>query len=66
MLGDGSTFGKVDENIKKGIPVDKAVTIIMKAMTLKRAETCIGGGFYVFGSYLAMFLPEWMYDKVID
>ena len=66
MLGDGSTFGKMDGNIKKGIPVDKAVTTILKAMTLKRAETCIGGGLYVFMNYLMMFLPEWMYDKVAD
>ena len=66
MLGDGSTFGKLDDNIKKGVPVDKAVTTILKAMTLKRAETCVGGGFYVFLYYLFMFLPEWMYDKVTD
>ena len=34
LTGDGSSFGKVDSNIKKGLTVEKAIDIITKAMTL--------------------------------
>lgn len=32
--GTGQVFGKVDENIKSGMPVEKAVDMILKAIYL--------------------------------
>lgn len=34
MTGSGEAFGKLDENIKKGMPVDKACEKIIKATYL--------------------------------
>mmetsp|Transcript_19791 Transcript_19791/g.14225 ORF Transcript_19791/g.14225 Transcript_19791/m.14225 type:complete len:81 (+) Transcript_19791:515-757(+) len=34
LLGSGESFGKLDNNIKKGIPCDDAANQILKAMTL--------------------------------
>jgi len=45
-LADGQAFGKVDPNNKKGMPIDKAVTNILKSITLGVAEQSIGSMFY--------------------
>ena len=34
--GSGESFGKVDDNISSGMPVEKAVDIILKAIAMKR------------------------------
>jgi len=39
-------FGKVDENIKGGLTVEKAAEIILKAIMLKRHEIIVGNLFY--------------------
>ena len=64
MVGDGSTFGKMDSNIKTGMPVDKAVKQIMVAATLKRTEFILGKLMYQFTPYLA--LNEWFINKYSD
>lgn len=44
--GSGKSFGKVDENIKGGMPVDKAAEMILKAIMLKRNEIVVANTFY--------------------
>lgn len=44
--GSGQAFGKLDENIGTGMPVDKAVDIMLKAIFLKRHEITVGKIFY--------------------
>lgn len=46
MLGNGEKLGKVDENIKKGIPVDEACKDILKAVYLKRYWVTLGSLYY--------------------
>lgn len=48
MTGDGKTFGKLDDNIKKGMPVEQAAIHIQKAMALNRTEFVVGKLFYHF------------------
>ena len=40
--GSGEAFGKVDSNINKGMPVDKAANMILKAIYLERDEIVVG------------------------
>lgn len=51
--GSGQTFGKLDDNIKKGMPVEKAVDMIIRATYLKRAEVYVCGWLYYFVPRLA-------------
>ena len=37
MVNDGVTYGKTDSNIENGMRVDDAVSILIKAMYLKRS-----------------------------
>jgi short-subunit dehydrogenase len=46
--GSGQSFGKVDDNIGSGMPVDKAAEIILKATYLKRHEVIVGSMGYWF------------------
>jgi dehydrogenase/reductase SDR family protein 7B len=46
MMGNGDKMGKVDENIKKGIPVEVACEDILKAVYLKRYWVTLGSLFY--------------------
>mmetsp|Transcript_27942 Transcript_27942/g.20927 ORF Transcript_27942/g.20927 Transcript_27942/m.20927 type:complete len:167 (-) Transcript_27942:33-533(-) len=63
--GSGEAFGKVDENIEKGMPVDKAVNIILKAVYMKRAEVTVGSLFYQIIPTL-MFASTWLRDFAND
>jgi len=44
--GSGEAFGKLDENIESGMPVEKAVDIILKGIYLKRHEVTVAKFFY--------------------
>jgi hypothetical protein len=44
--GSGEAFGKLDENIGTGLPVEKAVEILLKGIYLKRHEVTVGKFFY--------------------
>lgn len=46
MTGTGKKFSKLDGNIAKGIPVDKASSIILKAITQGTNELTIGSLYY--------------------
>lgn len=41
MVGDGSSFGKVDENILKGLKVDEATRIMLKGIYYKTNRVLI-------------------------
>jgi len=49
----GESFGKVDENIGSGMPVEKAVDIIAKAIYMRRHEVLVGKAFYWWITKLA-------------
>ena len=66
LTKDGSSFGKTDPNIGKGLTAEKAVDIITKAMTLKIAELTVGGTVYKIAYHLMIFLPQIVTDKVMD
>lgn len=51
--GSGESFGKVDENIGQGMPVEKAVDIILKAVYMRRHEIIVGKAFYWWITKLA-------------
>ena len=57
MVGDCQTYGKTDADIKKGIPVSKAVRQIIIAMHLKRHQIIIGNLFYQLAPKI-LFLSE--------
>ncbi len=44
--GSGQSFGKVDDNIQGGMPVDIAADMMLKAIMLKRDEIVVGNWFY--------------------
>lgn len=46
MVGDCKTFDQVDGNIKSGIPVDRAIRKLIKAMYLNRKQIVLGGLYY--------------------
>lgn len=46
ILGNGELLGKVDDNIKKGIPVEEACDDIMTAIYLKRYWVSLGSLYY--------------------
>lgn len=62
LTGDGQTFGKVDANIAKGMPVEKAISFILKGMELDIAELTIGGTYYKVLYHVAHLLPQSVYD----
>lgn len=45
-MGSGKTFGKTDTNIQKGIPVEKAVETMLKAVQLGERELIVGRALY--------------------
>jgi hypothetical protein len=53
VTGSGESFGKVDENIEQGIPVEVAVEIILKAVYMGRNEIIVGKAFYWWITKLA-------------
>ena len=59
MVGQGESYGKMDNNIKHGISVDKAVRTLMIAMHLKRNQITLGSMFYVILPKL-MFCSEFL------
>lgn len=66
LTGDGSKFGKLDANIKKGISADKCVNQILKAMTLNIAEMTIGGTMYKVLYHVMTVLPQFFTDYLSD
>ena len=42
VVADGRSFGKLDSNIAKGMPVDEAADHIIRCMALGKTETVIG------------------------
>lgn len=46
MTGSGEAFGKVDDNIKKGMTVEHAVETILKAIYLQKSEVVVSNLFY--------------------
>ena len=66
VVADGRSFGKLDSNIGKGMPVDQAVDHILRCMILNRTETTIGKQWYniiPFVSAISNSLTEWGQDK---
>lgn len=51
--GSGEAFGKLDSNISKGMKVQKAIEMIVKATYLRRAEVYVCGWGYYFIPKLA-------------
>ena len=58
LMRDGSAFGKTDPNIANGMPVDEAVTQILKSIVLGIAEMSVGGDFMKFMYHIGVFLPQ--------
>ena len=46
--GSGQAFGKVDDNIGSGMPVETAVEIILRAIYMQREEVLVGKLWYWF------------------
>lgn len=64
LIGDGSrTLGATDSNIANGITAEKCANDILKAMSLKIAETTIGGNVQVMQHYLMVLLPQSIIDR---
>lgn len=61
MVGSGKAFGKLDDNIQGGMPVDKAADMILKAVKLRRNEVFVSGWGYRIIPRLA-FLSETIND----
>ena len=57
MIGDGSTYDKVDEAIAKGIPVDVCTKRYLKAIADGRSEVVIAGTKERFGLFVNRFFP---------
>lgn len=57
IIGDGSQFGKVDSNIKSGMPCAEAALQIIKALCLKRTEFIVGGLMVQLLPYVAQVEP---------
>lgn len=66
LMGDGSSFGKTDPNIAKGMTVDKSVTMILKSIQLGIAEMSVGGTGYKVFFYLQNILFQPFTDMMTD
>jgi hypothetical protein len=66
MMADGSSFGKTDPNIKKGMSVDKCTQIILKSIQLRIAEMSVGGTVYKIFFYLSNIFPQEFTDYLLD
>jgi hypothetical protein len=61
ILGNGELLGKMDDNIKKGIPVEEACDDIMKAIFLKRYWVTLGSLYYQIGPKLSVLSESFTY-----
>lgn len=62
LTGDGTPQGTIDQTTAEGVPVEKAVKLIEKAIDKKRKEVAFGG-FEKSGIYIKRFFPsqlDWM------
>ena len=70
MVGNCQTLGKMDSNIKGGVPVNEAVSDLVKAMYLKRFWIHLGGFKYwitprvlVLSETLTSIYGKWYHKK---
>ena len=61
--GSGEAFGKLDDNIKRGIPVDVAVEQIIQAVAIGRSQIILGKIMYHILP-LICFLSSTINDKM--
>jgi len=66
LMGDGSSFGKTDPNIAKGMTVEKSVTMILKSIQLGIAEMSVGGTGYKVFFYLQNIFFQPFTDMMTD
>lgn len=63
--GSGAPFGKLDDNIKLGMPVEEATLEILRAIYHGQNELVIGSMFYQVIHYVMMFVPQWLNDWIL-
>jgi dehydrogenase/reductase SDR family member 7B len=64
MTGSGGKFGKVDSNIKNGLPVSEACEQIIKALVVGRTEFIVGDAICHVLPYILQW--EWLISKLTD
>ena len=58
LAGDGSAFGKLDDNIAAGMPVDKCAQIILAGLANKKNEIAVGQGLEMHTLWLKRLFPN--------
>lgn len=64
MLGDGRRYGKVDQALKEGMPVDKCAQQILRGMARKKAEFVVSDGKEKYAVWLKRLLPGLLFRVV--
>jgi short-subunit dehydrogenase len=57
LQGDGSEFGRMDQNIADGMDVDRAAAVIMKGFRKGKPEIAVGEGIEMKALWLNRFFP---------
>ncbi len=63
--GSGNPTGEMDEMQQNGLPVDRAVRTMLKAIANKKKEIVIGGFKEKLGLKLKLFLPELFFKMAV-
>lgn len=64
LCGDGRHYGVIDEQLRKGMPVDKCAALIAKGILSKKEEIFIGG-YERFAVLFHRFFPR-LFSKIIS
>ena len=64
LTGDGSPYGKVDESLQHGIPVERCAQRILKAVAQKKREAIIAQPRESAALLLKRFLPGVLFGLV--
>jgi short-subunit dehydrogenase len=57
LTGDGSAYGKVDEALRRGMPVEECAEEILKQLARGKDEFCVGRGAEMYAALLQRLAP---------
>ncbi|WP_168204295.1 SDR family oxidoreductase [Aliikangiella coralliicola] len=67
LTGDMSKYGKVDDEIEHGLPVERFVEILLKKLNTSKKEIIVANGLPKLGYQIRRFLPNvyhWVLPKI--
>lgn len=65
LAGDGSAFGKVDDNIAGGMSVDDCARVVVKGLNKGKKEISVGKGVEMHALWIKRFFPNFL-TKIME